>query len=281
MGFPHGKGQVLLSLSDTQVHFPATANMVMRYMSIFGSFSTMQQYLKHLRWAHRFLHLDSTWETSSVKQCMNGLRKSSAPRRLKSSILSSAVRRVVLAAEAVNDLETAALAAVSRLFLLRVPSEGIPLEWDGEHSKVELFENSATITLMRRKNRAFPTSVERCCCCETSTAALCAIHWLARLRAISKDGRVFHMSTKFFVARVRFYATESKLPGANNLTSHAFRRGMAQDIVDNGGSLAVLLRAGDWHSRAFFLYLRDSQVQDSAVANIVVNASDSEDETPV
>ena len=260
------------------MHFPATANMVMRYMSVFGSHSTMQQYLKHLRWAHRFLHLDNTWETSSVKQCMNGLRKNSAPKRLKSSILSGDVRRVVLAAEAMNDLETATLAAVSRLFLLRVPSEGIPLEWDGEHSKVTFSQNSVTITLMRRKNREFPTSMERSCCCTSSTVALCAMHWLTRLRALSKDSRVFHMSTKRFVSRVRIYANEAKVPSANVLTSHAFRRGMAQDIVDSGGSLAALLRAGDWHSRAFLLYLRDAQVQDKAVANFIVNVSDSEDD---
>ena len=53
---------------------------------------------------------------------------------------------------------------------------------------------------------------------------------------------------------------------------------MAQDIVSAGGSLAVLLRAGDWHSKAFFKYLRESQAQDEAAAQFVINVSDSEDE---
>ena len=53
---------------------------------------------------------------------------------------------------------------------------------------------------------------------------------------------------------------------------------MAQDIVSAGGSLAVLLRAGDWHSKSFLAYLRDSQPEDEAVAQFVINISDSEAE---
>ena len=60
--------------------------------------------------------------------------------------------------------------------------------------------------------------------------------------------------------------------------SHAFRRGMAQDIIDGGGSLATLLRAGEWRSSAFLKYLRDCQPEEAAVAQVVINLSDSEDE---
>ena len=50
------------------VHFPASSQMAARYVGMFGSFATITQYLKHLRWAHRFLHLDNCWETPTVKQ---------------------------------------------------------------------------------------------------------------------------------------------------------------------------------------------------------------------
>ena len=53
---------------------------------------------------------------------------------------------------------------------------------------------------------------------------------------------------------------------------------MAQDIIDAGGSLAVLMRAGEWKSRAFLNYLREAQPQETAVARAVINLSDSEDE---
>ena len=79
--------------------------------------------------------------------------------------------------------------------------------------------------------------------------------------------------------KIREYAREAQLHFSVNLTSHAFRRGMAQDIVDAGGSLAELLRAGGWNSNAFLYYLRDTQVQDVAVSQMVVLLSDTEDDS--
>ena len=53
---------------------------------------------------------------------------------------------------------------------------------------------------------------------------------------------------------------------------------MAQDIVDNGGTLATLLRSGGWSSSAFKEYLRSEQVQDAAVSQFLLDMSDSEEE---
>ena len=96
---------------------------------------------------------------------------------------------------------------------------------------------------------------------------MCGVHWLHRLRETRTDnGRVFDISSAMFLKRVRELAEQMKIDGARQMGTHAFRRGMAQDIVSAGGSLAVLLKAGDWHSKAFFKYLRESQPQDEAVA---------------
>ena len=60
------------------------------------------------------------------------------------------------------------------------------------------------------------------------------------------------------------------------LGTHAFRRGMAQDIIDRGGSVATLMLAGGWISAAFTAYLRQAQLGDVAVARALVDLSDSE-----
>ena len=78
--------------------------------------------------------------------------------------------------------------------------------------------------------------------------------------------------------RTRLYAEEANLRDVGSLGTHAFRRGMAQDIVSHGGTLATLLRAGAWNSKAFLAYLRESQTQDEAVSQLVINLSDSEPE---
>ena len=106
---------------------------------------------------------------------MNGLRKTVCDKRIKYAILSKDVAKVVLTAEKAGDVDTAALAAISRLLLFRVPSKAIPLEWDGEHSRVELHTDCAKVTLVRRKNPNSPSVVERYCCCNSSgTPATCS-----------------------------------------------------------------------------------------------------------
>ena len=40
-------------------HFPLTEDMAIKFVAIFNSASTYEQYLKHLRFAHRLLRLDN------------------------------------------------------------------------------------------------------------------------------------------------------------------------------------------------------------------------------
>ena len=74
------------------------------------------------------------------------------------------------------------------------------------------------------------------------------------------------------------YALVLGLEGAARASSHGFRRGMAQDIVDAGGSLATLLKAGVWCSSAYVQYLRENQSVDVAASMALIHLSDTEDE---
>ena len=123
-----------------RVHFPATEQMVVRYSSIFTCADTYQQYLKHLRWAHRLLRMDCSWFTDTVKQVIRGAGNASVGRAPKVALVSKQVRDMVSIAMRSGELEVAALLAIARMFLLRVPSEGIPLSWSSSHSKVEVTE---------------------------------------------------------------------------------------------------------------------------------------------
>ena len=114
------------------------------------------------------MHLPTAWDTPVIKQAANGLRKTGAPPRRKPALLSKDVKRIVEAAELNGDSYVAALCAIARLYLLRVPSEGIPLEWEGDHSRVVINGDSATITLMRRKNSRVPVALTRYCCCSSA-----------------------------------------------------------------------------------------------------------------
>ena len=108
---------------------------------------------------------------------------------------------------------------------------------------------------------------------------LCAVHWLQKWQGRRPQGpKLFSLNAASFLNKVRSLAEQCQLADLRQIGTHAFRRGMAQDIVSNGGTLAVLLNAGGWNSKAVFTYLRQSQVDDSAVSQLIINVSDSEEE---
>jgi hypothetical protein len=261
-------------------HFPATAEGVCRYIAIFAQGGTMNTYLKHLRWAHRFLRLQNCWHTEVIKQVCRGRLKLSNPPREKLALQAKQVRELIRMAEEEGDIEQCALLAVGRLCLSRMPSECFPLEVRGEHSEVQIESDVLRILLVRRKHTNRPTLIERSCCCRTSGRRLCAVHMLVPVLEHARRNarnRIFTKTMKEFIHTLRRHAAILGYPASQRLGSHSLRRGMARDIVDAGGSLAVLLRAGDWRSSAFLRYLRDHQVEECAVSQLAIDHSDSED----
>ena len=54
-------------------------------------------------------------------------------------------------------------------------------------------------------------------------------------------------------------------PNFHEFGLHSLRRGQPQQILDDGGSLADVLRACQWSSPAFLLYLDFAEVEQEAV----------------
>ena len=89
---------------------------------------------------------------------------------------------------------------------------------------------------------------------------------------------LFTMGIREFTMKLRARAASGGLPRASAYTSHSLRRGMAQDVLDAGGSLAVLLHADDWLSSAYKAYLRVQQPEEVALSKAVIYLSDSDDD---
>ena len=104
----------------------------------------------HLRFAHKPLRLPNDWYTQSVIQVKKGLGKQRANIRKKIALHKKDVQHMVRQVET-EEPELAGLLAVARLFLLRVPLEAVPLQWNGPPSAVHLEEAQATIILTKRK----------------------------------------------------------------------------------------------------------------------------------
>ena len=252
---------------------------MVKFTAIFTSADTLLQYVKHIRWAHRFLSLDDgSWHTPALQQVVRGIKKTSAGAKPKVALASRQVKEMVKEALRDGEMETAAILAIARHFLLRVPSEAVPLQWLGEHSKIKLSETECTITLSRRKNRNKPKDMTRRCCCAASGRLLCSVHWFQELNKRIAGGRVFSLTVNHLARKVKHLAERVGVPNAQYCGTHALRRCMAQDILDLEGSLPALLKAGDWSSSAYLRYLRSSQTDDLAVAQATIYLSESEDE---
>jgi len=92
-------------------HFPAEERDVLRFASTFASGSTFNVYVKHLRWAHRFLRLSSTWDSSVLAQVRRGAAKGGPPPRPWLALQADSVRRLVQIAKDRGDMEQAAILA--------------------------------------------------------------------------------------------------------------------------------------------------------------------------
>ena len=248
----------------------------MQWSAVFTSAVTYEQYLKHFRFVHKFLGMPNTWYTQSVVQVRKGLARVDRSVPKKIALTSQVVRQMIRIVKN-DDMELAGLMAIARMFLLRVPSEALPLEWDGQRSSIQLTQTTAVITLAKRKNRSSPSTLTRSCCCSTSGVALCAVHWLRKLAAKKKEGsKVFGLQVHKVRRHVKNAAKEAGVTDWEHVGTHGLRRGMAQDILDAGSPLTVLLRAGGWSSAAFLEYLRADQCQDAAAGQAVIYLSDSD-----
>ena len=105
---------------------------------------------------------------------------------------------------------------------------------------------------------------------------MCGVCALRRWTRSRPEGKLFDISAASFIKHMRKDGMELGLLDAAKLGSHAWRRGMAQDIIKAGGSLATLLRAGQWRSGAFRVYLQEQALDEEAVARLVIDHSDDE-----
>ena len=113
--------------------------------------------------------------------------------------------------------------------------------------------------------------------CASEGKILCAVCGLGvRCKDLRLDDRVFDISASRFSRSLREFAGMVDLPDAVRYGSHAFRRGMAQDIIKAGGNLATLMRAGQSNSGAYRVYLQNHVLEEDAIAQLLIDHSDDE-----
>jgi hypothetical protein len=264
-------------LIGRRCHFPTDEETALRFHFVFRNADTYDQYIKHLKFAHVLLRIGTEWYTKPVIKLTKGIVKTHVLPPPRPSLLAVDVKKIIDTARMKGMFEFATICTVARLFMLRVPSEGLPLQVNGLHSSIEFGEESVTITLNSRKNSRRPSVLTRQCVCKNSGKTLCAVCAVRRwCPPGSPQGRIFSMTPQKFLTTLKSIAVLCGITNASRMGSHAFRRGMAQDIIKAGGNLATLMRAGQWSSGAYKVYLQNQALDEDAIASLIINHSDDE-----
>ena len=159
---------------------------------------------------------------------------------------------------------------VSYVFLLRVPSEGLPMrkmrpsdEGAAEEQSIVWREGEdVCLRLRTRKNRRQGSGVLRRKCTCAGGKMTCIVHafwdgWMSFLPEGEAPWNGY--SPHFVIGRLR--ADLAKLAPTvtepEKYGTHDFRRGHAEDLRVSGSTLAEILHAGQWKSAAFLRYVNE------------------------
>ena len=271
----------------------------------------MKEYVNtHLGLALRLLRRSFNVGGPELRQLVRGGRKHTS-RRARPGLQKAEVRQLVELAVRAGWSEVARIFVVARSWLFRVADELWPLQFDGrsgqprdsqdwhsvvtfdgvpaaERAESSTFPMSAVVVLRTRKNESGGATLSRRCSragrtdpCPDVLCGVCAL--FAQVRVRCRGARVKGSSPIFTVPRSPASTKLRDWSKAIGLEScpgwHAFRRGMARDMLESGSHLSAIMRAGGWKSSAVLSYLSKSQIDRREAVEYMVIDSESEAES--
>jgi hypothetical protein len=271
-------------------HLPPSAQGLVAWSRIFRNPGTFMNYVGSLRFGCDLANLPWDSDCSRVlKRARAAIANRAPPPRAKKSICEELVAELVWVANAERDHLAAMMYIIGYAFLLRIPSEALPLRTadvgvnpdeplrEGIHSAIMMKGDELVIRLRKRKNRPHGSVISRACWCKRCehTCPVCVVgRWL---QTVGPGVEIFkhitaHKATEDLRRRLKILKVQS----ANLYSLHGFRRGHAQDMLVRGKSLCEILRAGEWKSAAFMQYLDASELEAAAVveAHFVESSED-------
>ena len=269
-------------------HLPPSDAGLAAWSRLFRRSGTYANYVSYLALACDAVGVSADATRSRlVKRAKATLRKLEGPARVRRFIGEQLTARLFKAT--VNeDKSVAMLYLLAYAFMLRVPSEALPVltgdvgEQDlpvpaGMHSRLGLRRGELVLQLARRKNRPHGSVLVRGCWC-SRCAATCPVHVLAPwLCALPEGSSPFgHLTARAARTGLKLKLAALGTPNAADFWLHDFRRGHTQDLLDRGANLGEILRAGEWRTPAFLCYLDLQKLDKAAVMEAHAGESDSE-----
>ena len=273
-------------------HLPPTEKGLACWSRLFKNANTFANYVGYLRLGCHVMGLDTARSYGPlITRAKQEIKKRQGPPRTKRFIQEFTLAALVEHAQHEENTTMAMLYLAAYVFMLRVPSELLPVVTgkrnqamgalaQGRHSCLGLCgDGEVILRLAKRKNKPHGSVLRRSCWCDTK-AALCPVHvlgaWVDSLddRSTPFAGITAQAARKDLKKRL----FQIGIDGASSYWLHDLRRGHAQDMVDSGGRLCEILKAGEWTSPAFTAYLDLEAVEMAGVVEAHLAESDDEDE---
>jgi hypothetical protein len=258
-------------------HFPPTIEGLLSWSRLFRCSRTFANYVAKVRLACHIADVSATNVDDPAIACAKAaIRKAEPPPMPKLFIKKPLLVRLWRAARLEGDMVTACLYLMAYTFMLRVPSEALPLRVGsvgmserpelGAHSACAIIDGSLVLCLSRRKNRQHGSRLTREGWCDRDSET-CPVHVLgAWLTTFLVGAHPFSsISAARALANLRGHLVLLGVDKARHYRLHDFRRGHAQDMSENGATLCEILAAGEWRSPAFLVYLDAAELETRAV----------------
>ena len=270
---------------------PPREQDVRRYLTCFRASATAVHYLAHLDKACLLQgHCPKQWHTHSIIQLARGMRAEQDGMYRSHEVLSLTALQAITSKGFHSKCELAT--ALCWIFALRVQSECFkirmasaadtptdPCWFPAQGNVIALTSAGLVLKFARRKcHPKGDTSFFPCCCRRVPGFALhvanrlcppCSI-WPAICRHAAPGQLLFTgYSHGVFLQELRRALVAAHVPRAESYTLHCIRRGAAQTILKQGGTLADVLRACGWKSASFKLYLDMKDVEATAMLEML------------
>ena len=275
---------------DRDLAFPPCLDHVIVWSHTFRCVGTFANYLGYLRSACLALDIAAPPADSLAIRRAKGaiVKRMLWTPRPRMFIQREMMRNMVLAVD--RQLEShkfAMLWLVAYWFLLRVPSEALPMQkgiagGSLANSDVSVLSLEADgrlrLQLASRKNKQGGSSLWRSCSC-AACVKTCPVHvlWHEFFDKFDVGARPW-ADVSASVAREQLRATlrALRVPDAASYGTHDFRRGHAKDLQQAGTPMAEILRAGEWRSRAFVKYLDLPELEQDTALEAAMESDNAE-----
>ena len=272
-------------LGKTGDAFPPMLDDLLAWSRFFQHEGTFRNYLSYVRLGCEIVGKSlevlqhPSVRRAKVAVAKRGLAVRRKPRFIQQNIVAA---MVLYSLDVPERKDFVMICFISYVFLLRVPSECLPLAFHeapkgGKPCTVmRLRGGSSELFFPLRQNRNDPTVQSRGCWC-AQCANTCPVHvigeYLAEFDAGAKPFAAWRPD--MVLATLRNVLMTLELAEATEYVAHDLRRGHAEDIRARGGSLAEILLAGDWRSLTFLDYLNKHRLErDATMAAHVADTSE-------